>query len=90
MDELTKEKRKLKEVLKKYKEVIASSQEALDSLPKMYKDDPMMMYNLSKNYVTRMDSLEEIDNIFIDIYNHNVKDVLDMFDDDGKCIVEHK
>lgn len=58
MDELLKEKEQLKKVLKVYRDVIASSKEALDSLPEMYKEDPLMMYNMSKLYVTKMESLQ--------------------------------
>ena len=58
MDELIKEKEKLKNVLKVYKEVIASSKKILDSLPEMYEEDPVMMYNMSKIYVTKMESLK--------------------------------
>lgn len=58
MDELLKEKEQLKKVLKVYRDVIASSKEALESLPEMYKEDPLMMYNMSKLYVTKMESLK--------------------------------
>ena len=58
MNELQREREQLKKVLKVYRNVIASSKEALDSLPEMYEEDPVMMYNMSKLYVTKMDSLK--------------------------------
>lgn len=58
MNEMLKEKEQLKKVLKVYRDVITLSKMSLDSIAEKYREDPDMMYSMSKLYATKIESLE--------------------------------
>lgn len=53
-DEFQKEKHNLEEILKKYKDIMEYYDLRLDAIPRIYKDNPIMMENSFKMYVGKL------------------------------------